>query len=84
MPEVEQWRVPALLMVGEKDHQLRRELVIRAAPAARDRRRAGRLSRRPARLDFRRNDRTLGDDLARADALERTVRFLNRVLRSGP
>jgi dienelactone hydrolase len=31
MPEVEQWRVPALPMVGEKDHQLSRELVIRAA-----------------------------------------------------
>ena len=35
-------------------------------------------------FDFRLNDRTLGDDLARADALERTVRFVNRVLRSGP
>ena len=29
MPEAEQWRVPALPMVGEKDHQLSRELVIR-------------------------------------------------------
>src|SRR3990170_4555503 len=31
-------------------------------------------------FDFRRNMRTVGDDLAREDALNRTVRFLNRVL----
>jgi acetyl esterase/lipase len=31
-------------------------------------------------FDFRRNFRTLGDDLAREDALNRTVRFLNRAL----
>jgi carboxymethylenebutenolidase len=87
MPEVEQWRVPALLMVGEKDHQLRRELVIRAAERLRQRGIDVELVVYPGAqraFDFRRNDRTLGDDLARADALERTVRFLNRVLRSGP
>jgi carboxymethylenebutenolidase len=83
MPEVEQWRVPALLMVGDQDHQLRREQVVRVA---------GRLKERgvPVELvvypgaqrafDFRRNTRTVGDDLAREDALNRTVRFLNRVL----
>ena len=87
MPEVEQWRVPALLLVGEKDHQLRRELVIRVAERLRQRGIGVELVVYPGAqraFDFRRNDRTLGDDLARADALERTVRFLNRVLRSGP
>jgi len=87
MPEVEQWRVPALLMVGEKDHQLRRELVVRVAERLQQRGISVELVVYPGAqraFDFRRNDRTLGDDLARADALERTVRFLNRVLRSGP
>jgi len=87
MPEVEQWRVPALLMVGEKDHQLRRELVIRVAERLQQRGIDVELVVYPGAqraFDFRRNDRALGDDLARADALERTVRFLNRVLRSGP
>jgi dienelactone hydrolase len=31
-------------------------------------------------FDFRRNDRTVGDDLARDDALRRTAEFLHRVL----
>jgi len=87
MPEVEQWRVPTLLLVGEKDHQLRRELVIRVAERLQQRGIDVELVVYPGAqraFDFRRNDRTLGDDLARADALERTVRFLNRVLRSGP
>ena len=86
MPEVEQWRVPALLMVGDKDHQLRRELVIRVAERLRQHGTDVELVVYPGAqrgFDFRRNDRTLGDDLARADALERTVRFLNRVLKSG-
>ena len=83
MPEVEQWRVPALLMVGEKDHQLRRELVVRAAERLRERGVDVELVVYPGAqrgFDFRRNGRTVGDDLARADALERTVGFLNRVL----
>ena len=83
MPEVEQWRVPALLMVGESDHQLRRELVVRVAERLRQRRIDVELVVYPGAqraFDFRRNGRTVGDDLARADALERTVRFLNRVL----
>jgi len=87
MPEVEQWRVPALLMVGEKDHQLRRELVVRVAERLQQRGISVELVVYPGAqraFDFRRNDRTLGDDLARADALERSVRFLNRVLRSRP
>lgn len=86
MPEVEQWRVPALLVVGEKEHQLRRELVIRVADRLQQRGIDVELVVYPGAqraFDFRRNDRTLGDDLARADALERTVRFLSRVLRSG-
>jgi carboxymethylenebutenolidase len=86
MPEVEQWRVPALLMVGDHDHQLRRELVVRVGE---------RLAARGIRVevvvypgaqrafDFRRHGRTLGDDLARADAHERTVRFLQDVLGAG-
>ncbi|MBI4634728.1 MAG: dienelactone hydrolase family protein [Candidatus Rokubacteria bacterium] len=83
MPEVEQWRVPALLMVGELDHQLRRELVARVAERLKQRGVYVELVVYPGAqraFDFRRNDRTLGDDLAREDALNRTVRFLNRVL----
>ena len=34
-------------------------------------------------FDFRRNPRTVGDDLAREDALGRTVRFLQRVVGQG-
>jgi carboxymethylenebutenolidase len=83
MPEVEQWRVPALLMVGELDHQLRREQVIRVAERLRQRGIDVELAVYPGAqraFDFRRNNRTLGDDLARQDALDRTTRFLKRVL----
>jgi carboxymethylenebutenolidase len=86
MPEVEQWRVPALLLVGDADHQLRREQVIRVAGRLRERGIEVELVVYPGAqraFDFRRNNRTLGDDLARADALERTVRFLRRHL-GGP
>ncbi|MBI2161149.1 MAG: dienelactone hydrolase family protein [Candidatus Rokubacteria bacterium] len=83
MPEVEQWRAPTLLMVGEQDHQLRRELVVRVAERLRQRGIAVELVVYPGAqraFDFRRNGRTVGDDLARADALERTVGFLTRAL----
>jgi carboxymethylenebutenolidase len=83
MPEVEQWRVPALLMVGDADHQLRRELVVRVAERLRQRGIDVELVVYPGAqraFDFRRNTRTVGDDLAREDALNRTVRFLNRFL----
>jgi carboxymethylenebutenolidase len=83
MPEVEQWRVPALLMVGDQDHQLRRELVVRVAERLRQRGVDVELVVYPGAqrgFDFRRNNRTLGDDLAREDALARSVRLLHRVL----
>jgi len=83
MPEVEQWKVPALLMVGELDHQLRRDQVVRVAERLRERGVSVELVVYPGAqraFDFRRNTRTLGDDLAREDSLNRTVRFLNRVL----
>jgi carboxymethylenebutenolidase len=83
MPEVEQWRAPALLMVGERDHQLRRDMVVRVGERLRERGVDVELVVYPGAqraFDFRRNDRTVGDDLARDDALARTVRFLNRVL----
>lgn len=83
MPEVEQWKVPALLMVGELDHQLRREQVVRVAERLKERGAPVELVVYPGAqraFDFRRNNRTVGDDPAREDALNRTVRFLNRVL----
>ncbi|OGL15655.1 MAG: hypothetical protein A3F92_02565 [Candidatus Rokubacteria bacterium RIFCSPLOWO2_12_FULL_71_22] len=83
MPEVEQWRVPALLMVGDRDHQLRRELVERVAARLRQRGVDVELVVYPGAqraFDFRRAGRTLGDDLARDDALMRTARFLARAL----
>jgi carboxymethylenebutenolidase len=83
MPEVEEWRVPALLMVGDQDHQLRREQVVRVAERLRERGVPVELVVYPGAqraFDFRRNTRTLGDDLAREDAFARTVRFLRRVL----
>src|SRR3990172_8029910 len=83
MPEVEDWKVPALLMVGDQDHQLRREQVVRVAERLRERGVPVELGVFPGAqraFDFRRNMRTVGDDLAREDALNRTVRFLNRVL----
>lgn len=86
MPEVEQWRVPALLMVGDQDHQLRREQVARVAERLKERGVPVELVVYPGAqraFDFRRNGRTVGDDLAREDALNRTVRFLNRVLGAG-
>lgn len=85
MPEVEQWRVPALLMVGDRDHQLRRELVVRVAERLRQRGVDVELVVYPGAqrgFDFRRHDRTVGDDLARDDAFRRTVAFLGRVLGS--
>jgi carboxymethylenebutenolidase len=86
MPEVERWRVPALLMVGAADHQLRRELVVRVGEELKRKGVDVEVVVYPGAqraFDFRRNDRTLGDDLARADALERTVRFLERTLGGG-
>jgi dienelactone hydrolase len=86
MPEVEQWRAPALLLVGDADHQLRREQVARVAARLRERGVAVELVVYPGAqraFDFRRNARTPGDDLARADALERTVRFLRQHLGPG-
>lgn len=83
MPEVEQWKVPALLMVGDQDHQLRREQVVRVAERLKERGVPVELVVYPGAqraFDFRRDVRTVGDDLARGDALNRTVRFLNRVL----
>jgi carboxymethylenebutenolidase len=83
MPEVEAWRVPALLMVGDADHQLRREQAARVAERLAQRGIPVELVVYPGAqraFDFRRNGRTIGDDLAREDALRRTVRFLNRVL----
>src|SRR3990172_2501068 len=83
MPEVEDWKVPALLMVGDQDHQLRREQVVRVAERLKERGVPVELVVYPGAqraFDFRRNMRTVGDDLAREDALNRTVRFLNRVL----
>ncbi len=83
MPEVEEWKVPALLMVGDQDHQLRREQVVRVAERLKERGVPVELVVYPGAqraFDFRRNMRTVGDDLAREDALNRTVRFLNRVL----
>ena len=83
MPEVERWRVPTLLMVGEAEHQLRRDLVVRVAEQLRKQGVDVELVVSPGAqraFDFRRNGRTFGDDLARADALNRTVRFLQRVL----
>jgi len=84
MPEVDQIKVPTLLMVGEKDIELRRELVIRVANRLKELGRSVELFVYPGAqraFDFRRVDRTLGDDLAREDALKRTVGFLNRILR---
>jgi carboxymethylenebutenolidase len=83
MPEVEQWRAPALLMVGESDHQLRRELVVRVAGRLRERGIEVDLAVYPGAqraFDFRTAARTLGDDLAREDAMARTARFVRRVL----
>ena len=83
MPEVEQIRVPALLMVGDQDHQLRREMVVRVGERLRELGRQVEVVVYPGAqraFDFRRNGRTLGDDLAREDALRRTAAFLHRIL----
>jgi len=85
MPEVDRLRVPALLMVGEGDHQLRRELIIRVGDRLRELGRSVEVvvyAGAQRAFDFRRNGRTLGDDLAREDAFSRTVGFLGRVLRA--
>lgn len=84
MPEVEELKVPALLFVGERDQELRRELVIRVAERLQGLGRPVELFVYPGAqraFDFRRVDRTLGDDLAREDALNRTAEFLTRVLK---
>ena len=83
MPEVEQIRVPALLMVGDQDHQLRREMVVRVGERLRELGRQVEVVVYPGAqraFDFRRNGRTLGDNLARDDALRRTAAFLHRIL----
>src|SRR3990170_2511483 len=83
MPEVEDWKVPALLMVGDQDHQLRREMVVRVGERLRELGRQVEVVVYPGAqraFDFRRNGRTLGDNLARDDALRRTAAFLHRIL----
>jgi carboxymethylenebutenolidase len=83
MPEVENLKVPTLLFVGERDQELRRELVIRVAKRLKELGRPIELFIYPGAqraFDFRRADRTLGDDLAREDAHNRTAIFLHRVL----
>ncbi len=83
-PEVDRLRVPALLMVGDRDHQLRRDLAVRVGARLRELGRPVEVVVYPGAqraFDFRRNDRTLGDDLARDDALARTAAFLGRALR---
>lgn len=83
MPEIDKLVVPTLLFVGERDQELRRELVIRVAKRLKELGRPVELFVYPGAqraFDFRRVDRTLGDDLAREDALNRTVKFLNQVL----
>ena len=85
MPEIEKLMVPTLLFVGEREQELRRELVIRVTKRLKELGRPVELFVYPGAqraFDFRRVDRTLGDDLARADALNRTVGFLNGVLRT--
>ncbi|HET7874166.1 MAG TPA: dienelactone hydrolase family protein [Methylomirabilota bacterium] len=84
-PEVERVRVPTLLMVGDHDHQLRRELVARVGERLRELGVPVEVVVYPGAqraFDFRRNGRTLGDDLAREDALNRTAAFLGRLLGS--
>ena len=83
MPEVDRWKAPALLMVGDRDHQLRRELVVRVAERLKERGVEVELVVYPGAqraFDFRTAARTTGDDLARDDAMARTVRFARRVL----
>jgi carboxymethylenebutenolidase len=84
MPEIDTLNVPALLFVGEREQELRRTLVIRVAERLKERGRPVELFVYPGAqraFDFRTADRTLGDDLAREDALNRTVKFLNQNLR---
>ncbi len=84
MPEVDRLEVPALLMVGDQDHQLRREQVVRVGQRLKELGRPVEVVVYPGAqraFDFRRNDRTLGDDLAREDAFRRTVSVLGRALR---
>jgi carboxymethylenebutenolidase len=86
MPEVENLKVPTLLFVGEREQELRRELVIRVAKRLKELGRPVELVVYPGAqraFDFRRVDRTLGDDLAREDALNRTVKFLKQALVPG-
>ena len=84
MPEVDEIRVPALLMVGDRDHQLRREQVVRVGERLKELGRPVEVVVYPGAqraFDFRRYGRTVGDDLAREDAFNRTVVFLSRILR---
>lgn len=83
MPEIEKLNVPTLLFVGEREQELRRMLVIRVAERLKERGRPVELLVYPGAqraFDFRTADRTLGDDLAREDALNRTVKFLKQAL----
>jgi len=85
MPEIEKLDVPTLLFVGERDQELRRTLVIRVAERLKERGRPVELFVYPGAqraFDFRTVDRTLGDDLAREDALQRTTVFLRRILQA--
>lgn len=85
MPEVEKLNLPTLLFVGEREQELRRELVIRVANRLKELGRPVELYVYPGAqraFDFRRVNRTLGDDLAREDALNRTASFLQRILKA--
>jgi carboxymethylenebutenolidase len=87
MPEVNEIKVPTLLMVGDRDIELRRELVKRVAERLQELGRDVEFVLYPGAqraFDFRRVNRTLGDELAREDAFNRTAKFLRRVLGAKP
>lgn len=83
MPEVEELNRPLLLFVGEREWEMRRIQAQRVARRLRELKRPVEVVVYPGAdhcFDVRHGVRTVGDDMASADAMNRTATFLTLVL----
>lgn len=83
MPEVQNLKVPTLMMVGDKDFEVRQGQSIRVAEYLTEKGRPVEFVVYPGAqraFDFRIVNRTVADEMARLDSMNRTVRFLNKHL----
>ena len=83
LPDVQELKVPVLMMVGDKDFEVRQAQSLRVAEYLKEKGRPLEFVVYPGAqraFDFRIVNRTVADEMARLDSMNRTVRFLNKHL----